>query len=172
LSKKYVIIDLGASNGRISLGDFDGCSISIKTLSRFENGGVRSKDKLLWNVSSIFMEMKKGIKKAISENREIISISLDAWGVDFGFLDKNKKLISNPVHYRDASKQNDASIKFLEMISQKELFEKTAGYPFGICPLFYLYNMKLLGNPILKNSRYFLMMPDLFNFMLTSDIYS
>lgn len=55
-----------------------------------------------WDILRIFHEIKNSIRKcALSEDKDIASIAIDTWGVDYGFLNKNGKLISNPYHYRD-----------------------------------------------------------------------
>lgn len=54
---------------------------------------------MYWDVLRLFHEIKQGLLKSRTYN--IKSLGIDTWGVDFGLLDKDGKLLENPVHYRD-----------------------------------------------------------------------
>jgi len=57
---------------------------------------------LQWDILRQLSEIKKGLSLAVGKcSHELDSLGIDAWGVDFGLLDKEGGLISNPYHYRD-----------------------------------------------------------------------
>ena len=100
MSKKVLAFDIGASSGRAMLGDFDGKMINVKEIHRFTNDPVIVNGTMYWDVLRLFHEVKQGIIKALQETK-IDAIGIDTWGVDFGVIDKNGELLTNPVNYRD-----------------------------------------------------------------------
>ena len=66
-TKKYVIVDLGASNGRVLLGSYDGKKMYIETLIRFENSPVLAAGVSRWDILYLFEGIKKGINLAIKK---------------------------------------------------------------------------------------------------------
>lgn len=46
--------------------------------------------------------MKNGLRVAARKGYEVKSMAIDTWGVDFGLIDKDGKLLGNPVCYRDS----------------------------------------------------------------------
>ena len=104
---KFLAIDLGASSGRGIVGTFDGKKITLAENHRFPNEPVMAAGQYTWDILRIYHEIKNAIRKcALGDDRDIVSIGIDTWGVDFGLIDKNGHLLGNPVHYRDA--RNDA----------------------------------------------------------------
>ena len=47
-------------------------------------------------------------------NKTVVSVGVDAWGVDFGLLDATGALLGNPVHHRDS--RTDGVAERLEMV--------------------------------------------------------
>jgi len=156
-------IDLGASSGRVMLAKFDGERLSLEEAHRFPNGPVRVHDHLYWDVLHLFDEIKTGLGKA-AMLAPLSSLGLDTWGVDFGLLDRDGRLVSNPFHYRDPH-TNDVMEKVFEAVSRDEIFERTGLQFIQFNSVFQLYAM--LGAAALEAAKTFLMMPDLFNFWLT-----
>src|SRR4030067_502724 len=98
----YMAIDLGAESGRAILGEFDGERLGLVEVHRFLNTPVRLPDGLHWNVLRLLTEIKEGMGHAVhNQGKQLASIGLDTWGVDFSLLDRNGALLSNPHHYRD-----------------------------------------------------------------------
>jgi rhamnulokinase len=94
------------------------------------------------------------------------SIGIDTWGVDFGLLDSDNRILSNPVHYRDARTNSIHDYSDPVMLRQK-IFSSTGCEPWAISSLFQLLAMQRDDSSILKTADSFLNMPDLFNFFLT-----
>ena len=100
---KMLAIDLGASSGRGIIGRFDGEKLTPEENHRFPNEPEIMAGTFSWDIMRIFHEIKASIRKcALSDDRDIGSIAIDTWGVDYGLLDKNGRLLANPTHYRDA----------------------------------------------------------------------
>ena len=100
MGHSVLALDLGASGGRAMLGSFDGETLRLKELHRFENNPVRMRGTLYWDAPALFREIKQGMGKACAFGG-FDSIGIDTWGVDFGLLDHRDNLMQNPVHYRD-----------------------------------------------------------------------
>ncbi len=167
--KNYLAIDFGASNGRAIIGQYDGRILNLTEVHRFENRPVFASGTLYWDILRLYSELKTGITYALRNTKKIESLGIETWGCDFGLLDKNKELISNPVHYRD-KRTMGLSQRVNQLISNKEIYKKTATQILEVNTLFQLYSLKISGSMTLENAYYFLQMADLFNFFLTGNI--
>ena len=165
MEKKVLAFDFGASGGRAMCGTFDGDKISIEELHRFSNDPVILNGSMYWDVLRLFFEIKQGLIKA-KKCGKIESIGIDTWGVDYGLLDENDKLIGNPYHYRDTRTEGMYDEAF-KLVPKEEIFKET-GIAFNwFNTIYQLLSAKLSGDTSLKNAKTLLMMPDLFNFFLT-----
>lgn len=143
--------------------------MELEEKHRFSNDPVSINDGLHWDVLRLFHEIKQGILKCVnSGDRDIDCIGIDTWGVDYGLLDKNDKLLGNPYHYRD-TRTEGMQEKTFEIVSKSEIFKET-GIAFNwFNTLFQLVASKLSDDSVLKEAKTLLMMPDLFNFFLTGE---
>lgn len=164
---KYLAIDLGASSGRGIVGTFDGKKITLAENHRFPNEPVMAAGQFTWDILRIFHEIKSAIRKcALGDDRDIISIGIDTWGVDFGLLDKNGHLLGNPVHYRDA--RNDAMPEYAaKLVSPDWVYEKTGIQVVDFNTLYQLLAVKKDSPEILAAAEDMLFVPDLLNYFLT-----
>ncbi len=165
---KVLAFDFGASSGRAMLFTFDGETLSIEEMHRFSNDPVLAGGSFHWDVLRLFHEIKTGILKTINAgHRDILSIGIDTWGVDFGLFDKNGKLLGNPYHYRDS--RTDGMIEQADReIGKKYIFDHT-GIQFNFFnTLFQLMAMR--GEPIMDIAERLLFIPDIFNYFLTGNM--
>ena len=88
--RNFLAFDLGASNGRAILGQFDGERITMKELHRFENNYVEMNGVFYWDTPYLYNQLKKGLM-AFKQGGygDLDSFGIDTWGVDYGLLDKN-----------------------------------------------------------------------------------
>ena len=169
--KSYLIFDFGASNGRAIAGNFDGKKIDMDIVHRFDNIPVFVSGTLYWDILRLYSDLKVGIQNSVKKNKNILSIGIDTWGADFGLLDKDGKLISNPVNYRDEGRTKTASGLFLK-ISEKELHNLTGAWIVPIFDLFQLYSLKVNNTAELANAANYLSIADLFNYFLTGNMFN
>lgn len=163
--KRILAFDFGASSGRAMLGTFDGEKIELKEIHRFSNDPVTVNKTMYWDVLRLFHEIKQGILKA-KHAGGFDSIGVDTWGVDFGLLDADGKLLENPVHYRDQRTEGMFEEAFQKL--SKEEFYRITGLQFmEINTAFQLLSLALNRPELLKRADKLLLMPDLFNYFLT-----
>lgn len=164
---KFLAFDFGASSGRAMLATFDGEKLTLEEKHRFSNDPVNINGNLHWDVLRLFFEIKQGILKcANSGDRDIDCIGIDTWGVDYGLLDKDDKLLGNPYHYRDTRTEGMYD-KAFERVPKEEIFKQT-GIAFNwFNTIYQLLSARLSGDVTLDNAKTLLFMPDLFNFFLT-----
>ncbi len=162
-------IDLGASSGRVVLCAFNGEKISLNETYRFHNNPVDINGSEYWDVLRLFQQMKKGISKSILTGKEIVSLGIDTWGVDFGLFDKDKELLVNPCYYLDKRSVGMLD-KLYGVFDQQQLLQLTGGYihPFGT--LCQLYSMIERKPETINHADEFLLMPGIFEFFLTGEM--
>ena len=165
MAKTVLAFDFGASSGRAVLGIFDGKSIELKEVHRFDNDPVQVRGTFYWDILRLFHEIKHGISMAKAET-EFESIAIDTWGVDFGLLDKNGDLLQNPVHYRD-TRTDGMTEKLFEKMSSDELYKKTGVQVMAINTIFQLFALAEKQPELLKRADCALLMPDLMAYLLT-----
>ena len=162
----YLALDIGAGSGRAIVGQFARNKIGIEEIHRFPNPQIRLGDTLYWDFPMLFSEIKKGIYKTIQKGYTLQGIGIDTWGVDFGLLDEQERLISNPVCYRD-SRTNDILPSVFERISKERLYRITGNQFLEFNSAFQLFSMIRQNNPQLQIVSKLLFIPDLINYFLT-----
>jgi rhamnulokinase len=166
---KFVAVDLGASSGRLMVATWDGRRFALEELHRFANGGVSVRGSVDWDALRLWSEIQNGLMKYKAKFEDApAGIAVDAWGVDFGLLDKRGRMLGNPTCYRDP-RTNGVPQKVFARVSEKRMFQSTGVQTMSINTVFQLYSMVLANDPKLECAETLLMIPDLFNYFLSGE---
>jgi rhamnulokinase len=162
--KKHIAIDLGASNGRVLVGDLK----EFEVVHRFVSANDLILGELYWDIQGLFREIKVGLRKAFERYPDqIISIGIDTWGVDSVLLDSTGALVSLCYHYRD--ERTDGLIESVSerLGGKKRVWEATgvAFQPFNT--LFQLAAMQRDRPLAFRAAHHLLSIPDLLAYWLT-----
>ncbi len=164
---KMLAFDFGASSGRAMLGTLQEGHLELKEIHRFSNDPVNVTGGLHWDTLRLLHEIKQGILKCVNGgDRDIASMAIDTWGVDFGLLDERGELIGNPYHYRD-KRTRGMMEKVFEIMPQKQLYMKTGIQLMELNTVFQLFSMIYSGSSQMSQAKTLLLTPDLFNYFLT-----
>ena len=112
-SAGFIAVDLGSSSGRVMLGVVSGDgrrTCALEQVHRFENVPLRGDPDaggiLAWDTTRLFDETLDGLRRAVSIARDggipVLGIGVDAWGVDYGRIDRNGDLLPPVKHHRGA----------------------------------------------------------------------
>ncbi len=163
--KTFLAIDLGASGGRVMAVHFDGKRLEIEEACRFPNGGVEIDGGWHWDFEGLFREIKKGLAAAAARfGRDIVSIAVDTWGVDYVLLDAQGLPLNPPWMYRDP--RTDGMMESASRtVGAERLWERT-----GIQPMFFNTIYQLMsetrGKRDLERANEILFIPDHINHRL------
>lgn len=165
-SPLYIAVDLGAGSGRVFLAGVGPGELLLEEIHRFRYPPRDVDGHLRWDFHTIFGEIKRGLRSAGERarhlGRDVRSIGIDSWGVDYGLLDTDGKLIADPVCYRDG-RTNGIMDRVFERIPKMEIFERT-GIQF--MPFNTIYQLCADRAQTDKAER-LLLFPDLVNYFLT-----
>lgn len=167
-NKKVLAFDFGASSGRAMLGEFDGEKIKVQEIHRFSNDPVVVNGTMYWDVLRLFFEIKQSITKCM-QTGGFDAIGIDTWGVDFALLDKNKKMLGNPVHYRDV-RTVGMDDEVFKTVSKEEIYSLTGIQHMRINTLYQLAYLSKKEPEVMERAEYLLQMPDLLAFFLTGEM--
>lgn len=165
----FVAVDLGASNGRVLAGLWDGERFALEELHRFPNGPVRIAGHLYTDALRLWTEINAALAAYTARYKTPpAGIGVDTWGVDYALLDRAGNLLGNPYHYRD-HRTNGVPQKLYESVAAAEVYRQTGLQTMPFNTIFQLYSMALESHPQLRAADKFLMLPDLFNYWLTGE---
>lgn len=167
MKEAYLALDFGGGSGRVLAGWIDDGKVQFEEIHRFRNRQVRIGKHLYWDFPSLFQDMKEGLSKAAQRHdMHIVSIGVDTWGVDFGFIDKRGNLLSLPVCYRD-ERTNGLCQQFCETHSATRHYATAGIQMMDINSIYQLIAMQKEHSPMLDVADKLLFMPDLFSYYLT-----
>lgn len=93
-------IDLGATSGRVMVGQVGPDQLVLRQVARFDNGPIREPDGLHWATRSLYTHALGGLRAAAAWDSAIASVGVDSWAVDYALLQGNE-VVGEPFHYRD-----------------------------------------------------------------------
>lgn len=163
MNKYYLAIDFGASSGRHIVGYMKDNELVLDEVHRFPNGMKDSPQGLVWDVETLFEEVKIGIKKALDKYGEIESLAIDTWGVDYVLLNGDKPILPC-LAYRN-ERNALAAERVHKIIPFKELYEHTGIQFAAFNTIYQLFDDKETGK--LDNATDYLMIPEFFSYLLT-----
>ena len=154
--KYYLAVDIGASSGRHLLGWKEGGEVHTREIYRFPNGVKESGGHLTWDIDSLVSHVKHGIDEALKVSSDIVSLSVDTWGVDYVLM-KGDEEVRPCYAYRDT--RTESPIKEVhKLIPFEELYARTGIQFQTFNTIYQLYADKAAGR--LEGVTDFLMMPE------------
>jgi len=157
---RFAAVDLGASSGRVMVGDVSGGRVALTEAHRFPNAPVRVRGTLHTDVLGLY----RGVLDGLAAAGPVDGIGIDSWAVDYGLIDAGGRLLGNPVHYRDgrtAGVPEEVSAR----IPEPDLYART-----GLQRLPFNTIYQLLADPLVPLAARMLLIPDLIAFWLTGEV--
>ncbi|MFA5263112.1 MAG: FGGY family carbohydrate kinase, partial [Opitutaceae bacterium] len=97
-------VDLGATNGRVTLGVWHKRRLVLTEIHRFPNAFRSLGGHDYWEVGELWFQVQEGLRKAaaaLPKGARLASVGVDSWGVDHVLLNDAGRLVF-PMHaYRD-----------------------------------------------------------------------
>ncbi len=149
-------IDIGASSGRHIVGWMENGTLRTREVYRFPNGAKEQGGHLVWDVEQMFASIIVGIKAAFAAYPNIVSVSIDTWGVDYVLLQGDREIL--PVYaYRD--NRTERSIPAVHgIVPFSQLYSRTGCQFQPFTTIYQLYDDLLQGR--LADVTDMLMMPE------------
>ncbi len=166
--KRSLAIDLGASTGRAILGTLSKGKLTLNEVHRFDNNPKQTDGAFRWDLDELMSEIKLALKKAHAQGG-FDTVGIDTWGVDFGLLDEEGRLLETPLHYRDESSIGMVE-EFCKGFDSGELYAETGLQRMRINSLFQLAACRKRRPEIHQKAHRLLMMPCLIAYLLTGEI--
>lgn len=161
--RRYLAVDIGASSGRHIVGWMENGEIRTQEVYRFPNGVKEQDGHLVWDTAALTEHVIEGTARALAAFPDIVSMSVDTWGVDY-VLFKGGEEVAPCYAYRD-----DRTQAVIPALHEKIPFEKLYAHtgcqfqPFNT--IYQLYADLLAGR--LEGVTAMLMMPEYLMYQLT-----
>lgn len=138
--------------------------LELHEVHRFANDPVALPDGLHWDVLRIYHEVLQGLRRAGRADRDLSSIGLDTWGVDYGLIDAGGRLLGNPYHYRDG--RTAAGVEAVHaVITHERLYQRNGLQSMAFNTVYQLAASRADGH--LREPATMLLMPDLLAYWLS-----
>ena len=97
-------VDLGATSGRVILGQWSKNKLTLTEAHRFPNSYRELGDHAYWEVGTLWHEALTGLRKAVAllpKGAKLASVGVDTWGCDHVLLNDAGRLVFPTHAYRD-----------------------------------------------------------------------
>ena len=162
----YLAIDIGASSGRHILGHVEDGKLILEEMYRFDNLQIRKNGHDCWDMDNLWNGVLSGLKACKEAGKLPVTMGIDTWGVDYVLLDENDQVLGDAVAYRDSRNEGmDAVVS--KFISPEELYARTGIQKAPFNTIYQLTAQKLEHPEQLEKAKWFLMVTEYLNFLLT-----
>ena len=159
----YTAIDVGASSGRIMVGELNEGKLDIQEIHRFANGFSQRDGHCFWDIDHLLKQILQGLQKVKTLGYEHCTVGIDTWAVDYVLLDEKGDRLREAISYRD--RRTDHTIDKLEhTLSKAAIYQKT-GIQFQ--PFNTIYQLYEEDRELLIKTDKIMMIPDYLGYCLT-----
>jgi rhamnulokinase len=172
MPKGYIAVDLGAESGRVIVGALSNDRLRLAEVHRFVHRPVSMPTGLHWDITGIWREIVAGLGRAAewakANGTQLVSVGVDAWGIDWAILDKSGELVGLPHAYRDP-RSGPACEQAVARLGTDRLYQTTGIQIMPINTLFTLYAHHLADPGALAAADRLVFIPDLFHYWLSGE---
>jgi len=172
MSRGTIAVDLGAESGRVIVGTLEGNQITLEEVHRFPHEPVELPTGFHWDVTGLWREICRGLKKAAQwaaeQQVQLVSVGVDTWGVDWALIGESGELVALPHAYRDPRNQA-AYEEVVDKLGEDAIYQTTGIQFMPLNSLYSLYAQKLHGKEVFDAASALLFMPDLFHYWLSGN---
>jgi rhamnulokinase len=165
---RVAAVDLGAASGRVVIGCGTKRGFSLREVHRFPNQPRIVDGVLRWDARALFAGICDGLRAATADG-PVDAVSVDGWGVDYGLLDGDGRLIADPASYRDprtgppfAAVTGTGGVNGVDA---ERLYRATGIAPQPVNTVF-----QLMADRDLDRARYAVLVPDLMTYWLSGQL--
>ena len=163
--KRFLALDCGATSCRAILAAFEGRRlVSFDEVCRIPNAMIRKDGHCFWDIQALFRSFVDCIRD-LPEKPD--SIGIDSWGVDFGHVGPDGRLLGMPRAYRDRYTEGVPQEIFEKHISARELYGLNGLQVMNFNSVFQLYAQKKEACPPYLEAEKILFIPDLLVYLFT-----
>jgi rhamnulokinase len=158
-------VDLGATSGRVIVGEWSRAGLALKEVHRFPNAFRPLAGHQYWDIPRLWGDVREGLVKARALYPRLASVGVDAWAVDHVLVDRTGRPVF-PVHaYRD-TRTVEASRKLGRRgIGRVYSLTGIPNYPYNTS--LQLQETLRACPAVAKAASRCLFIPDYFNFLLS-----
>ena len=159
----HVAVDIGASSGRLVLGELQNHKLQIKEVHRFANGFTEKNGVCYWDIDHLLTEILKGLQIIKSLGYDDCTVGIDTWAVDYVLVGQDGKRLQEVVAYRDRRTENTVE-KVTKQITKETIYLKTGIQFQNFNTIYQLYEE---NKEKLADAHHILMVPDYLGYCLT-----
>jgi rhamnulokinase len=161
----HAAIDLGASSARLFAGRLEAGRLLVSEVARHLNGPVQLPDGIHWDLLRLHQEMLEAVGRLYREVDDgRLWVGVDSWGVDYGLIDADGRLLGPPYHYRD--ERTEGRLEELdEVVGLGRIYDATGTQAMALNTVCQLLTER--GTTAYTAASHMLMVPDLLAYLLT-----
>ncbi|WP_047998573.1 rhamnulokinase [Lactiplantibacillus herbarum] len=163
--ESYIAVDIGASSGRLMLGQQKSGQITLQEVHRFSNGFALRDGHDRWDVDHLIHEIFSGLEKVKQMGISDVKLGIDTWAVDYVLVGADGQKLEDPISYRDKRTHN-AIQQLTSDLPREYIYEKTGIQFQDFNTLYQLYKE---NHELLSKTDKIMMMPDYLAYVLTGN---
>ena len=171
MSRLRLAIDLGAGSGRALAGRISESEVVLLEAHRFHYKPRLAAGHLRWDAARLFEGVSTGLQNAVqlasAQGAQLASVGVDSWGVDYGLLDAEQRLLEEPVCYRD-TRTDGVMDEVFASVPRAEVFARTGVQFLQLNTLYQLFAHARAGLP--AGAARLLLIPDLCHHFLAGTV--
>jgi rhamnulokinase len=151
----------------MSAGRLEGDRLVVKEVARLPNAPVRLPDGIHWDLLALHQGMLETLGRLHRDLDDgALWVGVDSWGVDYGLLDVEGRLLGPPFHYRD--ERTTGLLDELDgLVGLRRIYDATGTQAMAINTICQLLTER--GTTAYGAASHLLMVPDLFAYLLTGE---
>ena len=161
---RVAAVDMGATSVRVAVVDLAADRPEVEVVHRWFHGPESRPDgSMRWRWGELLENVRRGLARARASG-PLASIGVDGWAVDYGLLDEDGALLSDPHSYRSPRTEGWRSVA--ESLGVAELYRRTG---IQLMPINTIFQLAAHDRAELARARRLVMLPELVAYELTGE---
>ena len=164
---RVAAVDMGATSIRVAVVDLAAELPRVEIVHRwFHAPETRTDGSVRWRWNDLLVNVRAGLDRALATG-PLDSIGIDGWGVDYGLVGEDGRLLSDPHSYRSPRTAGWRDVT--RKLGEAELYRRTG---IQLMPINTIFQLAVHDRDELRLARRLVMLPELVAYELTGELAS